>query len=126
MFSWLARRGESEAARSLAELEVHDIVFSGEQDGPAEQRLKEHLAQLFDRHPGITKAFLARATIEGQATVVLALWADGVDESGLAREVGVVFASIFNARQHLDIVFLSHAQLAEASRVCRVFYDRAD
>jgi hypothetical protein len=121
MFSWLARRNE----KTAAELEAQDIAFTGEQDGPVEQQLKEQLAQLFDRHPPVVQAFLARATIDGQPTVILGVHADAADESGLAREVGAVFASIFNARQHLDIVFLSDTRLAEVSRVCGAFYDRA-
>ncbi len=125
MFSWLARRNEKAAAASPAELDAQDIAFIGEQDGPVEQQLKEQLAALFVHHPPVVQAFLARATIDGQATVVLALRAEGADEASLAREVGAVFASIFNARQHLDVLFLSDARLAEVRRVCGAFYDRS-
>ena len=120
MFSWLARRGE--AVRSPAELAVQDIAFIGEQDGPAEQQLKEQLAQLFEHHPRVTKAFLARATIDGQAAVVLGLRADGADESDLSRQIGIVFASIFNARAHLDMTFLDENTQTQVNRVCRAFY----
>src|SRR5882724_5958138 len=125
MFSWLAGRSEDAAASSPAEREAQDIAFIGEQDGPVERQLKEQLAQLFDHHPGVTQAFLARATIDGQAVVILGLRADGVDEASLAGQVGAVFASIFNARQHLDVIFLSEVRLADASRVCRAFYNRS-
>src|SRR5207244_3075683 len=124
MFSWLARRSDNAGFRSPTELEAQDIVFTGEQDGPAEQQLKQQLAQLFDHHPGVTHAFLARATIDGQPTVALALRADGADEESLAGQVGAVFASIFNARAHLDVLFLDPARQAQVSRVCAAFYER--
>jgi hypothetical protein len=124
MFSWLARRNEKTAAASPAELDAQDITFIGEQDGPVERQLKEQLAQLFVHHPPVIQAFLARATLDGQPTVILGVHADAADESGLAREVGLVFAAMFNARAHLDVLFLSDARLAEVGRVCGAFYQR--
>jgi hypothetical protein len=124
MFSWLARRKDDPAARSPAQLCAQDIVFVGEQDGPAESQLKAQLAHLFAQHAGVSEAYLTRASVDGLATVVLGLAADGLDESDFARRVGTVFASIFNARAHLDVLFLDAAQLAQVSGVCRAFYDR--
>ena len=102
--------------------DVQDIVFLGEQDGPAEQQLKERLAALLALHGGVTAAYLVRAVIDGETSVILGLRAEGADESELARKIGAVFASIFNPRAHLDVVFLSAEQLAAVSRVCRAFY----
>lgn len=109
------------ASRPAVRREVDDIVFLGEQDGPAEQQLKERLAALFAQHR-VRQAYLARARIDREATVVLGVRAEGADEGALAREVGAVFASIFNARAHLDVVFLTEAQRAAVSQVCRAFY----
>jgi hypothetical protein len=111
--------------RQAASRDVENIVFLGEQDGPAEQRLKERLEALFEQNAGVSGAYLARALVDGEATVVLGLQASGVDESELARKIGAVFASIFNARAHLDVVLLSDAQVAAAGRLCRAFYERA-
>ena len=110
--------------RQAVSRDVQDIVFLGEQDGPAEQQLKERLAALFEQHAGVTKAYLARAVIDGETSVILGLGAAGVDENDLARKVGGVFATIFNPRAHLDVVFLSEDQHAAVSRVCRAFYER--
>jgi SseB protein C-terminal domain len=125
MFSWLARRSENAEVQSPAVREAQDIAFIGEQDGPVEQQLKEQLARLFDRHAGVVQAYLARATIDGQGTVVLAVHAEGIDESDLAHQAGIVFAAIFNARAHLDVLFLDAARQAQVSRVCRAFYERS-
>ena len=109
--------------RQAASRDVRDIVFVGEQDGPAEQHLKERLAALFERHAGVSRAYLARAIIDRRTTVILGLSAAGLNERDLAREIGAVFAAIFNRRAHLDVVFLSQDQHAAISRVCRAFYE---
>ena len=110
--------------RQAVSRDVQDIVFLGEQDGPAEQQLKERLAILFEQQDDVTAAYLVRAVIDGETSVILGLRAAGADESDVAREVGAVFASIFNPRAHLDVVFLSEARHATVSRVCRAFYDQ--
>jgi hypothetical protein len=125
MFSWWARRNDKAPAAQPAARDAQDIVFVGEQHGSAELQLKDRLAQLFERDPHVTAAFLARATIDGQGTVVLALRADGANETALAGQIGAVFAAIFNARAHLDVMFLPDARHAEVSRVCRPFFQRA-
>src|SRR5882724_9713096 len=112
------------SGRTPDEICAQQIAFLGEQDGAVERQLKEELMQVFQRDKTVNKAYLARAAVDGNPTVVLGVRAEGVDESRLATQVGAVFASIFNARQHLDIVFLSDAQNAEASRVCRAFFER--
>lgn len=110
--------------RQAVSRDVEDIVFLGEQDGPAEQQLKERLATLFAQHADVANAYLVRAVIDGETSVILGLRADGVDESELARDVGAVFAGLFNPRAHLDVVFLSAEQRAAVGRVCRAFYEQ--
>jgi hypothetical protein len=114
------------SGRTPDELYVQQIAFLGEQDGAAEQELKEELARVFQQDGTVSKAYLARAVIDGNATVILGVQAQGADESRLAAQVGSAFASIFNARQHLDVIFLSDEQHAEVSRVCRAFFDPPD
>jgi hypothetical protein len=72
----------------------------------------------------VTTAYLVRAVLDGETSVILALRAAGADESELARAVGAVFAAIFNPRAHLDVVFLSETQRAAVSRVCRAFFEQ--
>jgi hypothetical protein len=108
--------------RQTVSRDVQDIVFLGEQDGPAEQQLKERLATLFEQQADVMAAYLVRAVVDGETSVILGLRAAGADESELARKVGAVFASIFNARAHLDVVFLSADRHAAVSRVSRAFY----
>ena len=114
------------AGHTPEELEVQRVAFVGEQDGPVEQRLKQALAELFRLEHGVTGAYLVRAMVDGQPTVILGVCADSVDKSRLAAQVGSVFALIFSANQHLDVAFLSRAQRAEVSRVCQPFFARDD
>jgi len=122
MFSWLAKPNDGRRVPSRTGRDAENIVFVGEQDGPAESQLKAQLELLFAKHAGVARAYLTRATIDGQPTVVLALRAERVDESALAGQVGAVFATIFNARAHLDVLFLDAARQAQVSRVCPAFY----
>jgi hypothetical protein len=46
----------------------------------------------------------------------------GGADQGLAREIGSIFASIFGAHEHLDILFLSDTQEAALDRVCSPFF----
>ena len=97
------------------------VVFTGEQDGEAERRLKQALAESF-RGSAVRRAYLARARIDGIATVALALNADSESEA-VVRQASAVFASIFNAQAHLDVVFVDAAQESDLRRVCRAFYE---
>ena len=124
MFSWLARRNDDRKVLSPTELDAEDIVFIGEQDGPAESQLKAQLGHLFARHAGVAEAYLAHTVIDGQASVALAVRAEGIDASALAAEVGALFATIFNARAHLDVLFLDAERQAQVRRVCPAFYQR--
>ena len=114
------------AGHTPEELEVQRVAFVGEQDGPVEQRLKQALSELFRKERPVTGAYLVRAMVDGQPTVILGVCADGVNRSRLAAQVGAVFAAVFSANQHLDVAFLSDRQRAEVSRVCPPFFARDD
>lgn len=113
-----------QSKKPLHDFLVEEIAFTGEQDGPAEQRLKHVLSGAFRGGGVVRKAYLARASIDGIATVALALCADRESED-LVRQASAVFAALFNTLQHLDVVFLDAAQEIEVSRVCRAFFERA-
>ncbi|THD51038.1 MAG: hypothetical protein E8A46_16715 [Bradyrhizobium sp.] len=110
----------------LHQFSVPDITFLGEQDGPAEQRLKEALAVLLRLDATVTRAYLARVIYDGSTSgVMLGLLTDDEEESPkLAEQLGKAFAVLFNTEDHLDIVFLSGELDAEISDACPPFYDR--
>lgn len=73
----------------------------------------------------VSRAYLARADVgDGENGVVLALRADGADQRRLVDKVGTIFASIFNARQYLEIVFVSEAKEDQLQTVCRPLFER--
>lgn len=110
--------------RPTDELDNQDVTFAGEQDGAVERQLKDKLAEVLRRDATVTRAYLARATVGGNATVVLALRADGAAERVLAGQVGTAFASMFDSAQHLDVVFVDAERERDVRRVCRAFYER--
>jgi hypothetical protein len=110
----------------IDEFPAPDITFLGEQDGPAERRLKEALAVVLGLDVSVTRAYLARVLHDGKTRgVMLALLT--VDEQGsekLVAQVGKAFAALFNAKANLDVVFLDGAKDAEIRKVCPPFFDR--
>jgi hypothetical protein len=103
-----------------------NIVFTGEQNGPFEDVLKQKLADIFGRARIVSRSYLARATVDdGQDVhVILCLRAKEEASQDLVAEIGSVFATIFNANEHLDIVFLGRAEEEKLARVCRPFFAR--
>ena len=110
----------------FVEFRVPSMRFVGEQDGPPEHLLKDRLCELFHQDKTISAAYLARAVIgNNPISVVLGLRATGHPDRRVIEKVGSVFASIFSAKQHLDIVFLSRMQEAALKEVCRSFFLQA-
>ena len=103
-----------------------DITFLGEQDGPAEQRLKEALAVLLDLGASVTRAYLARVVYHGNTSGVMLglLTEDDRDCDKLAGQIGKTVAALFKTNADLDIVFLSDERDAEIRKACPPFYDR--
>jgi hypothetical protein len=104
-----------------------EVHFLGEQDGPPEQLLKSHLISLLDCHPSIGKAFLARVDYGPDTNPAVALCLRSVfakPDKRLVREIGKLFASIFNRKQALDILFVDEDQERALSKVCTPFFVR--
>jgi hypothetical protein len=110
----------------IDEFATPDITFLGEQDGPAERRLKEALAVVLGLDGSVTRAYLARVRHDGNTSgVMLALLTDDEQDSAkLVAQAGKIFAALFNTKAHLDIIFLSDAKDADIRKVCRPFFDR--
>ncbi|HXE86012.1 MAG TPA: enhanced serine sensitivity protein SseB C-terminal domain-containing protein [Hyphomicrobiaceae bacterium] len=105
----------------VEEMPVSRIEFLGEQDGPSERKLKSHLTALFQHQGGIHRAYLARVFHAASNSVCLCLYADAPDP-GTVGKIGQIFAAMFGAPQHLDILFLDDDQETELARFCKPFW----
>ena len=110
----------------IDEFTTPDITFVGEQDGPAERRLKEALGVVLGLDRTVIRAYLASVLYDGKISgVMLALLTDEEQDSEkLVAQAGRTFAALFNTRANLDIIFLSAEKNAEISKVCPPFYAR--
>lgn len=99
------------------------VQFCGEQDGPAEQLLKDRLSEFFKRDRSVQAAYLVRVDVAGQTSVALCLKTQFGSDRGLAEKIGTIFKTIFNAEVHLDIMFLSGEQESEVTKVCSPFFN---
>lgn len=104
------------------EVRVPKVEFTGEQEGPPEQLLKSRLTEFFQRDKSVLKAYLAKISIGKETEVALCLKSQFGPDRGLAEKVGRVFQTIFNAKEHLDIIFLDSNQEEEVARVCKPFF----
>lgn len=106
---------------------VPRLQFKAEQDGPAEQELKRRLIPLFGAQRNILRAYLARVGYGNSevSSVALCLVPKTGIVLGMEEKVAKVFSSAFAKGQHLDIIFLTHAQEFELVKLCRPFYSVA-
>ncbi len=103
---------------------VPQVRFICEQDGPPERELKIRLVDFFQRDRSVKMAYLARVTY-GDASrlgVALCLRTQFGADPGMAEKIGRIFASMFGRSQHLDIVFITPEQEASLVGVCRPFF----
>lgn len=103
-----------------------ELHFLCEHDGPPEQELKRKLSAVFEIRPDVEAAYLAMVANGSNRGVALCV--TGVADPGrleIVKAVGTVFATLFSAQQHLDIVFPTDSQIVQLGRVCRPFYVRA-
>jgi hypothetical protein len=107
-------------------LRVQTIRFIGEQDGPVEKILKAKLIDLFRADEIITKAYLVKVNYSDGANdnVVLGLRAELGPDEEIVKQASKIFASIFNPKDHLDIIFLAKSQETELAKVCNSFYEK--
>ena len=112
----------------IDEFPTPDITFVGEQDGPAERRLKEALAVVLGLDPSVRRAYLARVRYDRTTSgVMLALLTDDEEDSEkLVTQAGKTFAALFNARASLDVIFLDAGKDIEIRKVCAPFFEREE
>jgi hypothetical protein len=104
------------------EIRVRKLEFVGEQDGRPEQLLKDRLTEFFERDKSVQRAYLAKITIGNQAGVALCLRSQFGPDRGLAEKIGAIFKTIFNAHEHLDIMFINPVQEGKLARACKPFF----
>jgi type III secretion system (T3SS) SseB-like protein len=100
------------------------VRFLDEQDGPHERVLKDRLVEVFRGEPEIKRAYLARAGHGRGIHAVLGLRADGIDHKRLSDRVASIFASLFHAREHLDVMFVNAAHEAPLRKACKPFFEQ--
>ena len=101
------------------------LRFLYEQDGPHERTLKTQLITLFLQRQNILRAYLARVEYTNPGTYNVALClrtTTDQEDSTLVDTIGSMFASIFSADHHLDILFLTAAQELQLKEVCNPFF----
>jgi type III secretion system (T3SS) SseB-like protein len=114
---------KSKSNDKLEEIQVREIRFVGEQDGPSERELKGRLTDCFEHVRTVDRAFLVRVAYnDNSVAVALCLRSRGRPDDSLVRTVGEIFASLFGGHEHLDIIFLSAEQEAEIVTICRPFF----
>jgi len=114
--------------KAIGRVYVPKITFIAEQDGSVERTLKARWLPILAAHPEIRRAFLVRATYEGQQNVhvVLALCSNGLGDVKLLESLRVPYAAVFSRNCPLDIPFVTSTQESEIEGVCPPFYTRAD
>jgi hypothetical protein len=103
------------------------VEFLGEQDGPAEGKLKGILALELARFPQVTRAYLVRVGFqpENKTSVALCVRSSGGNEEAIVKRVSASFAELFNKAVFLDVLFLTAQQEVDLERVCSAFYHTA-
>jgi len=92
-----------------------------------EQDLKRELTALFQSRSGVESAYLAVVSYQNESDHSIALCITGVidpDRSEIAKAVSDIFARMFGAHEHLDVLFPTDAQRGELRQVCQPFFVR--
>jgi hypothetical protein len=112
------------ARRAPQEIQVSTVHFVCEQDGPPERMLKQKLTGFFARDKSVKAAYLAKVGYGDQNNegVALCLRTEFGPDKGMASKIGTIFASLFGAQEHLDLLFVDEKQESELKRVCPPFF----
>ena|SRR5580704_9485339 len=118
---WLKKKPQRELVTPVS---VRSVRFLAEQDGPVERDLKARWLPILSASPQVKRAFLVRASYEGQSGehVVLVLCSSGGSDSDLIEALRVPYAAIFHRDCPLDTAFATPAQESQIEKVCLPFY----
>jgi hypothetical protein len=100
------------------------ILFLGEQDGAIERELKARLTNCFTSQQIVSSAYLVRVSYEEAPGPLVALCIRSGEKPAmeLIECASKVFSSLFDPREHLDILFISETQVAEVEKIAKPFY----
>lgn len=101
------------------------IIFLPLYDGETELLLKEKLRFAFRFEKRIELAYLVYAQHSNTRETTIILGIKAPEEQAIIEKTAVVFASIFDAKQHLDILFISDEQERQIQAIAFPFYKRA-
>jgi hypothetical protein len=118
----------TEPPKSIQRIQIDNISYIGEQDGPYERRLKEQLVEIFKSNFNIQRVYLARVKSDSESGfgVVLALRTTVTEKKQLVDKIGEVFALIFSATDYLDTIFIDDREEMKVKNVCSPFYNFSD
>jgi len=102
------------------------IEFVGEQTGPVEDNLKARFCPQFASAHTVESAYLARVSYgdNSHCSVVLCIRSSIEVDQVLREKLAQIFAEVFRADQHLDILFMREDQEMQLQKVCKPFYHR--
>lgn len=93
-------------------------------DGPSERDLKARIVELFHHEPAVERAYLALAEHDDEtgAHVTLAIKCSSGQDPALVRKLMDIFGEMFNAQEHLDVIFVRPDEERQLRNVCAPFY----
>ena len=100
------------------------MEFVGEQDGEPERELKQRLVPILEEALEIKSAYLAIVDYRdgSSQSVVLCLRSDKEADAAFVLRIGKIFAEVFNAKDHLDVLFMDSRKESAVRAVCSPFY----
>jgi hypothetical protein len=110
--------------RPSEEILLPNISFIGEQKGAPEDKLKNALINFFQRDKSVAKAYLAKIGGGQNVNVALCLRTQFGIDRGMVEKIGTIFATVFNSKEHLDIIFLNDHQEKDIVKVCQPFFEK--
>jgi hypothetical protein len=89
-----------------------------------EREVKARWLPILSANPQVRRAFLVRASYDGESSqhVVLALCSSAGSDSALVAALREPFAAIFHRDCPLDMAFANSAQESQIEKVCPPFY----
>jgi SseB protein C-terminal domain len=110
--------------RSVKEIKTFQIRFWREQDGPRDRVLKRQLSALFERESNVRAAYLALVDHGERTPMGVALCLDALfaHDGALVQKIEVIFRSLFEKTEQLDILFITSDQRERLQTICPPFY----
>jgi len=105
-------------------IEPRLMEFVGEQDGEPERELKQKLVPILEEALEIKSAYLAIVDYRdgSSPSVVLCMRSDKEADAAFVLRIGKVFSEAFNAKEHLDVLFMDSRKESAVRAVCSPFY----